>query len=134
MNSKQVASALFVFAGLASSSAAISQGSNNMVDIKTASELRELFSNKTFKGSYFTAHYRSDGKGQFILRNQRTDPATWKIKGEDQVCITIMGANLTTNNCYRFQRHKQNPAWVTQINVASNASFLLTLEDGIPKF
>ena len=90
MNSKQVASALFVFAGLASSSAAISQGSNNMVDIKTASELRELFSNKTFKGSYFTAHYRSDGKGQFILRNQRTEPATWKIKGEDQVSYNFV--------------------------------------------
>lgn len=134
MNSKDVASALFVALGIASSSAAISQGSNDMLEIKTAGELRELFSNKTFKGSAFTAHYRSDGKGQIIRPNHRPEPANWKIKGEDQVCIEIMGANLTTNNCFRYQRHKKNPAWVTQINAASNASYMFTLEDGIPKF
>lgn len=134
MNLKPVASALFVAIGLASSSTAMSQSSKDMEDVNTASELRELFSNKTFKGSTWTAHYRSDGKGQFIMANRKLEPSTWTIKGEDQVCITIMGANLTTNNCYRYQRHKKNRAWVTQTNVASNAAYMFTLEDGIPKF
>ena len=134
MNAKQAALAMVVVFGLASSTSAISQSSTNMVDIKTASELRELFSNKTFKGSTWTAHYRSDGKGQFIQANRKPESSTWKIKSEDQVCITIRGANLTSNNCYRYQRHKQNRAWITQTNVASNAAYMFTLEDGIPKF
>jgi hypothetical protein len=134
MNSKQVASAMFVAFGLASSTAAMSQSSKDMVDVKTPSELRELFSNKTFKGSTWTAHYRADGKGQFIQANRKPEPSTWTIKGEDQVCITIKGANFTSNNCYRYQWHKQNRAWVTQTSIASNAAYMFTLEDGIPKF
>jgi len=134
MNSKQVALAMLIACGLASSTAALSQSSKDMEDIKTPSELRELFSNKTFKGSTWTAHYRSDGKGQWIQAQRTPEPSTWTIKGEDQVCITIKGANVTSNNCYRYQRHKKNRAWVTQTSVASNATYMFTLEDGIPKF
>ena len=134
MNSTKIASTLFVALGIASSPAAMSQGSSDMIDIKTASELRELFSNKTFKGSAFTAHYRSDGKGQIVRQNGKPEQATWKIKGEDQVCIESISPSHTSNNCFRYQRHKQNRAWVTQINAASNASYMFTLEDGIPKF
>lgn len=134
MNSKQVVAMMSVAFSFVSSTTALSQSSNKMEDVKTASELRELFSNKTFKGSSWTAHYRSDGKGQFIQANRKPEARTWKIKGENQVCITTMGANLTYHECYRYERHKENRAWVTQINVASNASYPFTLEDGIPKF
>lgn len=134
MNSKQGGLAMLVACGLASGTAALSQSSKDMEDVRTPSELRELFSNKTFKGSTWTAHYRSDGKGQFIQAPRAPEPSTWTIKGEDQVCIAIKGAYVTSNNCYRYQRHKQNRAWVTQINVADNAAWMFTLEDGIPKF
>lgn len=134
MNSKQAISVLFAALGLAFSSTATSQGSNSMVDIKTSGELRELFSNKTFKGSNWTAYYRSDGKGLLIDSRRKPEPATWKIKGEDQVCVTFAGAYLTSTICYRYQQHKQNRAWFTQIDVASHGSNMFTLKDGIPKF
>ena len=134
MNSRQIASTTLVAFGLAFSAVAFSQSSKDMEDVKTPGELRELFSNKTFKSSAWTAHFRSDGKGQFIEANRKPEPSTWAIKGEDQVCITRMGANLTSNNCYRYQRHTKNRAWITQINVANDGSYMITLEDGIPKF
>ena len=134
MKSKPVLAVMLVAFFFAFSTTALPQSSNKMEHVKTANELRELFSNKTFKGSGWTAHYRSDGKGQFIQANRKPEARAWKIKGEDQVCITTTGANLTYHECYRYERHKENPAWVTQINVASNAAYPFTLEDGIPKF
>ncbi len=133
MTSRQVASTLCVVC-FAFSASAISQSSQDMVDIKNSSELRELFSNKTFKGSYGVAHYRSDGKGQFVPSGRKPEPRTWVVKGEDQVCISTTGANYTSNDCWRFQRHRKNPAWITQQRDSDSATLMFTVEDGIPKF
>jgi len=133
MTSRQVASTLFVLC-FAFSASAISQSSQDMIDIKTSSELRELFSNKTFQGSTWIAHYRSDGKGQFVQGGRKPEPRTWAVKGEDQVCISTIGANYSSNHCWRFQRHRKNPAWVTQQRVTDGATAMFTLVDGIPNF
>ena len=39
------------------------------IAIKSPQELTALYSNKTFKGNGWTAHYRDDGKGVMILRS-----------------------------------------------------------------
>jgi hypothetical protein len=125
---------LLAAALLALSSSAIPQASKDMVDVKGAQELRELFTNKTHKGSTWIAYYRSDGKGQFVQSSRRPEPRTWTIKGDDQVCISTIGANYTSSHCWRFQRHKQNTAWITQTDVSTGGAYMITVEDGIPKF
>lgn len=104
------------------------------VDIKDPSELRALYSNKTFKGKGpegepIVAHYRADGKGILIWRGERI-PRTWEIKGNDQVCVT----DRTGTNCFQIMRHEQNRNEIVGRHVTRYWIFQVTVEDGIPNF
>ena len=117
------------------SASAVAQSSKDWVDIKDPKELRAIYSDKTFRGkdgrgTPFVAHYRSDGKGIVVNKDQRI-PRTWEVKGKDQVCIT----SPETTNCFRLERNKKNRNEIVARNV-KNPSWILqfTVEDGIPQF
>jgi hypothetical protein len=110
------------------------QSSKDWVDVKDPKELRAIYSDKTFRGkdgsgTPFVAHYRSDGKGIMVSRDQRI-PRTWEVKGKDQVCIT----STETTNCYRLQRNKKNRNEIAARNVKDHWLLQFTVEDGIPQF
>ena len=133
MTAKSFALTTIAFAlGFPASVAA--QSPADWADIRGQQELAALFSNKTLKGNGWTGHYRVDGNGILILASGQREPRTWKVKGDDQVCVTTTSAVGASTNCFRFQRHKKNPTWVTGRNVANHFTFTFTLEEGIPKF
>jgi len=117
------------------STPAMPQSSKDWVDIKDPKELRAIYSNKTFKGKLpmdgtpFVAHYRSDGKGIMIAKEQRF-PRTWEVKGNDQVCVT----DAMATNCFQFQRNKKNRNEIVATQVKDRWLLQFTVEDGIPKF
>jgi len=112
---------------------AMAQSSNDWVEIKNPQELRELYSNKTWRGSNnsWVGHYRANGKGIFIRQGRKPSPLTWEVKGEDQGCTTLEGG---TTKCSRFQRNRKSPNQLLVTTVQSDVTFNFTLEDGIPKF
>lgn len=114
------------------STPAMTQSSKDWVDIKDPKELRALYSNKTFKGNDWVAHFRADGKGILIAMGGKPIPRTWEVKGNDQVCITSTEVGVT--NCFRFQRHRKNRNEVMQTNVKDGIIHIITVEDGIPQF
>ena len=119
------------------SAPAVSQSSKDWVDIRNPKELRDLHSNKTHEGNERLGHYRADGRLVFVFRGRlqgRTpEPGTWEIKGED-VCVTSTSAVRTSTDCFRFQRHRNNKAWVTSRNIATGLMRTVAVEEGIPNF
>jgi len=112
------------------SASAIAQSSSAWVEIKDPGELRALLSNKTLRGNGWVAHFRSDGKGIFILEGRDPSPRTWEVKGTDQACFTRPDA---VTNCYRYQRVLKTNQ-IVSTNVQTGGSAIFTVEDGIPKF
>lgn len=111
----------------------LAQGSKHWLDIKNPSELRALYSNKTFKGKgpnggHFVGYYSADGRGLLISSNQRY-PRTWAVKG-DEVCVTDVAAT----NCFRFQRNKAHRNEIVAIQVPDHWMVTFTVKDGVPKF
>lgn len=111
---------------------AFSQG--EWVDIKDPSELRALYSNKTFKGKDWmdrpwVGHYRADGNGIMLFQGGRY-PRTWEVQGNDQVCVKA----LTGPACYRIKRHRTKPATYRSHNLTSDQIVEFVAEDGIPNF
>ena len=112
--------------------------SEQWVDIKDPKELRTLYSNKTFRGTWggvaFVEHFRADGKGILIYTtDQRQIPCTWEIKGDDQVCVS---SEILTG-CWQFQRSKKNPDEYVRKNPSGPygpCSEIIKAEDGIPQF
>ena len=112
----------------------LGQSSADWVDIKSATELQALYSNKTFKGKDWmdrpwVGHYRSDGQGILLFEGGRY-PRTWQVTGNDQVCVKA----LTGPACYRFQRHRTKPGVFRNINVANDNMVEFTVENGVPQF
>jgi hypothetical protein len=103
---------------------------NDWVDIKNSEELAALYSNKTFKGSGWTAHFRADGKGVLLSQGNRI-PRTWKVSGNDQVCVTPENG---PTNCFRFQQNRKDRSQVVITNVKESFSLMATVEDGVPQF
>jgi hypothetical protein len=114
------------------SAPAMPQSSKDWVDIKDPKELRALYSNKTFKGNDWVAHFRDDGKAILIVQGGKPIPRTWEVKGKDQACITSTEVGVT--NCFRFQRHRKNRNEVMQTSVKDGTTLIVTVEDGIPQF
>ena len=100
------------------------------IAIKSPQELTALYSNKTFKGNGWTAHYRDDGRGVMILRSGKRIPRTWRVEGS-QVCATVDGG---TTSCFRFQRHLSDRSQIVITNVKDGMTFNATVEDGVPNF
>jgi hypothetical protein len=103
-------------------------------DVKSPTELRALYSNKTFKGKDYldrpwVGHYRADGKGIMISEAGRI-PRTWAVMGNDQVCVNTPFNTL----CFRFQRHASTPGTYRSINVANDMTTVFVVEDGVPEF
>ena len=136
MKSRNIASVTGALICALSASAA-AQSSKDWVDVKDPKELRAIYSDKTFRGkdgngAPFVAHFRSDGKGIAVDKDQRI-PRTWEVKGKDQVCITITDAKTT--NCFRLQRNKKNRNEIVAQHVGGYPWILqFTVEDGIPQF
>lgn len=133
MSSKRIAILAGTLIGLAAIPA-MAQSSSDWVDIKSANELRALYSNKTFKGKDWmdrpwVGHYRADGNGIVLFEGGRY-PRTWQVTGSDQVCVKA----LTGPACYRFQRHKAKPATYRLHNLTNDQVVEFVVEDGIPKF
>jgi hypothetical protein len=116
------------------SAPAMAQSSKDWVDLN-AKELRDLYSNKTFKGrgpdgGSFVGHYRSDGKGVLIIMGGQRIPRTWVVKGNDQVCVT----DAKATNCFSARRHKTNKNEFVLQHVTAGWIAQFTVEDGIPQF
>ena len=113
----------------------IAQSENEWKPINDPAELRALYSNKTFKGTFtgngvtWVGHYNADGRGLLTL-NDKTTPRTWKVKGKDQVCATDV--NGTT--CNVFWRHRDKKGLIKIMNVDKGWASEAVVEDGIPKF
>lgn len=107
------------------------QSSSDWVDIKDPNELRALYSNKTFRGNGWIAHYRADGRGILIVGKLKLEPRTWEVKGNDQVCVTPSSGPVT---CSRFKHIGTKPNELMVTNVTTGLSFIFKVEDGIPKF
>lgn len=119
---------------LLSSSPAPAQSSADWIDIKSAKELRAVYSNKTFRGKGpfgdpFVAHYRADGKGVLINSKQERIPRTWEVKG-DQVCIT----DPKVTNCFTLQRHRKNRNDIVAQHVTGRWISQFMVEEGVPPF
>ncbi|MDH5534035.1 MAG: hypothetical protein OEZ08_00485 [Betaproteobacteria bacterium] len=105
------------------------------VDIKDPSELRALYSNKTFKETDyldrpFVGHYRDDGHGTLLFQGD-TYPRTWAVSGNDQVCVTWAMGTM----CYQFQKHKNEPGRYRNWQAGNDRMINnFRVEDGIPKF
>ena len=103
--------------------------------LTSPTELRALYSDKTFKGTDylgrpFIGHYRSDGRG-ILTSDGSTFPRTWEISGDDQVCVS--GAMGKT--CYRLERDRSDPASIRAKAVGNDSQVIhFRVEDGIPKF
>lgn len=113
------------------SATATAQSSSDWVDIKDAKELRALYSNKTFRGVGWVGHFRDDGKGILISGGGKPEPRTWKVEGNDQVCVTKADNSVT---CNRFQRNRKKPQQHAVTQLPSGMTFTFDVEDGIPKF
>ena len=100
------------------------------VPIKSAKELKALYSNKTFKGNGWVGHYRADGQGILISQNGKVR-RTWKVVGQDQVCATIENGSTS---CKRFQRHRTKPNEIVITRLSDGMTFNVTVQDGIPNF
>ena len=104
------------------------------VDIKDPKELSALHSNKTFrchiKDVPFVEHYRADGKGILIYSAKNRLPCTWKVKGNNQVCVTTENGT----SCWQFQRSKKNPNEYVKRNPDTAYMQFFKVEEGIPEF
>lgn len=101
------------------------------VDIKDPSELRALYSNKTFRGNGWIGHYRADGTGVVVIQGSQPVRRTWTVKGRDQVCVT---PEMGSVQCFTFKYTSDDRKSILVTNVATTGSVLFTVEDGIPKF
>lgn len=109
---------------------AVSAFAADWIAIKSPQELTALYSDKTFKGNGWTAHYRADGRGIMILQNGKRIPRTWRVDGS-QVCATV---NSGTTSCFRFQRHRSDRSQIIITNVKDAMTFNATVKEGIPNF
>lgn len=111
----------------------LAQGSGEWVDIKSAKELRSLYSNNTFKGNGWVGHYRADGTGTMLVDGAKPEARTWEVKGNDQVCVTATNVMGTKSRCYTFQRNAKNKAWIQGKLVDGGFSYGFTVQEGLPK-
>lgn len=131
--------------GMALMISCVGVAADDWIHVKSPTELRNLFSNKTFRTHEkihgWIAHFREDGKGVSKAVITKADntvsigsplPRRWEIKGADQVCITSLDTSAV--NCYRFQRHRKLRNEFTMTNVTSHFVVSVTVEDGIPAF
>ena len=103
-------------------------------DIKDPQALKQLYSNKTFRGNDyldrpFVGHYRAEGQGIVLTQDMRI-PRSWSVKGNDQVCVKLPWEVA----CFRLQRHALKPGAYRSINVANDMTTEFTVEDGVPQF
>lgn len=112
---------------------ALAQSAGDWVDIKSAKELRSLYSNKTFKGNNWVGHYRADGTGTMSVDGAKPEARTWEIKGNDQVCVTATNVMGTKTRCYTYQQHAKNKSWIQSKLVDGGFSFGFTVQEGLPK-
>lgn len=111
----------------------LGQGAGDWIEVKGASEVRDLYSNKTLEGQAggngFVGHYSADGRGILIMNGNRS-PRTWTVKGEDQICVT----QERGTDCFTFERNRKNRSEIIGRHVSQPWSFTATIKSGIPKF
>ena len=110
---------------------AVTMGADDWVDIKNASELRALHSNKTIKGTYWVAYHYADGTMITTDSGGKPQSRTWKMKGNDQVCYKSV--ELGTGYCWRFQRNVKNKNELLMTQTNGGETKMATVEDGVPK-
>jgi hypothetical protein len=108
---------------------AFGQSAKNWIDIKSPTELRALYSNKTFKGENWVAYLKSDGTGLLVTQDNQRIPRTWVVKG-DEVCVT----DRSGTNCFQFMRNPANPRQFIGRQVVEGWAFWFSVEDGVPTF
>lgn len=106
-------------------------GDKDWVDVRDPTELRALFSNKTFRGNGWLGHYREDGTGILVAQGSQPVKRTWAVKGADQVCVTPETGSI---QCFTFKYVSPDRRQVMVTNASTGGSTLFTVEDGVPKF
>jgi hypothetical protein len=76
-------------------------------------------------GEVSRGEYNQDGTGT-VSGWGATIPRTWKVKGEDQICVT---AERVTN-CYRIERNRANPNLYRSRDVATGTVVDFQVTDG----
>ena len=104
---------------------------NGWYMVKDPKELRDLYSNKTFRGSGWVAHYRADGQGILSVGYLTPVPRTWEVKADGRVCVTPADGSMT---CSQLQRNRAHPNELMATNLTTGRSLMFKLEDGVPKF
>jgi hypothetical protein len=122
-----LAVALFSF----NSFLAQAQGPQEWVDIKDPNELRALHSDKTFRGTGWVAHYRTDGRGILIMQGSKPMQRNWVVKGNDQVCTTSEDG---ATRCATFKHISKERKQLMVTSIVSGMSFIFTVENGVPQF
>ena len=99
--------------------------------VKDPKELRDLYSNKTFRGTGWVGHYRADGRGILIVGKLKPVPRTWEVKADGRVCVAPADGSMT---CSQLQRNRANPNELMATNLTTGRSVMFKLEDGVPDF
>jgi len=110
--------------------------SKDWVDIKDPNELRAIYSDKTIKGHLtfdysrpYTLYSKADGTGRIHYEGRQID-MTWKLNGNDQVCLKWPGASP----CLLYQRHKTKAGVYRSYNPSTRRyGNDMTVTDGLPK-
>jgi len=102
------------------------------VAIRSADELRAIYSDTTIQGTAevgrsrrvtpFTGQFRRDGTGMLFMSGRQI-PRTWAVKGNDQICAT----DALGQNCYRYERNVGDPNRIRGRNVANGAAVEFTV-------
>jgi len=96
-------------------------------------KLAEIFSNTKMEvtlknGVKATAKYDKDGTG-IVKAWGETFRRTWKIQGNDQVCIASANKPDGKTNCYRIQQNLDNPGNYRSENLATGEILNLIVTD-----
>jgi len=112
--------------------AAAAPAAAEWVPIRSADELRAIYTDTTIQGTAevgrsrqnmsFTGQYRSDGTGMLFIGGRQI-PRTWEIRGNDQACAT----DTSGTHCYRMERNSGNPNRIRGRNVDSGAAVEFTV-------
>jgi hypothetical protein len=131
MKPKDLALGAGVLALLACSPAWAQGALNNWYIVKDPQELRDLYSNKTFRGNGWVGYYRADGHGMVVIGNLKPSPRTWEVEADGRVCVT---APDRPRACSQIQRNRAKPDELMGTNLTTGRSLTFKLEEGVPDF
>jgi len=125
-----------LLAAVLASGCATVDDSKDWVDIKSADELRAIFSNTTVKGHMtwdylrpYVLHSKADGTGMIDFEGRKT-AMTWAVTGNDQVCLKFGSASP----CLKYQRHATRAKTYRSFNPSTRQyGNDMTVTDGLPK-